>query len=50
MLQGWLVEVGRIPLYLLDTEIDENMEIDRSVTHFLMVEIGNTSETELLLW
>jgi phosphorylase/glycogen(starch) synthase len=42
--KAWLVEVGRIPLYLLDTEIDENMEIDRSVTHFLY---GGDWETRL---
>lgn len=31
----WKVQVGRVPLYLLDTDIDENLEQDRSVTHQL---------------
>ncbi len=31
----WKVMVGRIPLYLLDTDIEENLEQDRSVTHQL---------------
>ena len=31
----WQVNVGRIPLYLLDTDIEENSEADRSITHRL---------------
>lgn len=31
----WRVNVGRIPLYLLDTDIDLNSEYDRSITHQL---------------
>ena len=31
----WKVEVGRIELYLLDTDFEENMEHDRSITHHL---------------
>jgi alpha-glucan phosphorylase-like protein len=31
----WKVEVGRIDLYLLDTDIDENTPNDRSITHHL---------------
>ncbi len=31
----WRVDVGRIELYLLDTDFEENMEQDRSVTHHL---------------
>ncbi|MFW5706903.1 MAG: alpha-glucan family phosphorylase [Bacteroidota bacterium] len=31
----WKIEVGRIPLYLLDTDIPENASIDKSVTHQL---------------
>ncbi len=31
----WRVDVGRIPLYLLDTDIEENQEADRSITHQL---------------
>jgi starch phosphorylase len=28
----WRVQVGRVPLYLLDTNVDENREDDRSIT------------------
>jgi starch phosphorylase len=31
----WLVEVGRVPLYLLDTNVEENHEIDRLITGHL---------------
>ncbi|OAV67304.1 Maltodextrin phosphorylase [Bacteroidales bacterium Barb6XT] len=31
----WKVTVGRIPLYLMDTDISENAEWDRSITHQL---------------
>ena len=31
----WRVEVGRIPLLLLDTDIEENSENDRKITHQL---------------
>lgn len=31
----WRVDVGRIPLYLLDTDFDENNEQDRTITHQL---------------
>ena len=31
----WKVSVGRIPLYLIDTDIPENSEWDRSITHQL---------------
>ena len=31
----WKVEVGRITLYLLDTDIDENIYEDRGITHQL---------------
>lgn len=31
----WKAQVGRIPLYLLDTDIEENQEADRSITHHL---------------
>lgn len=31
----WRVDVGRVPLYLLDTDIDENTDADRSITHTL---------------
>lgn len=31
----WRVDVGRIPLYLMDTDLDENQPQDREVTHKL---------------
>ncbi len=31
----WRVDVGRVPLYLLDTDIDENLAADRVITHQL---------------
>ncbi|MDR1591682.1 MAG: alpha-glucan family phosphorylase [Prevotellaceae bacterium] len=31
----WKVAVGRVSLYLLDTDIDQNNEYDRSITHQL---------------
>ncbi|HRY98798.1 MAG TPA: alpha-glucan family phosphorylase, partial [Bacteroidales bacterium] len=31
----WQCNVGRIPLYLLDTDVEENEEHDRSITHQL---------------
>jgi len=31
----WRIDVGRIPLYLLDTDIPENMPADRFITHQL---------------
>ena len=31
----WRVDIGRIPLYLLDTDIEENQESDRGITHHL---------------
>lgn len=33
--QIWQVNVGRVPLYLMDTDIQENSEWDRSITHQL---------------
>jgi starch phosphorylase len=43
--QAWRVDVGRIPLYLLDTNIDENEEIDRLVTGHLY---GGDRETRIV--
>jgi glycogen phosphorylase/synthase len=40
----WRVDVGRIPLYLLDTDIEENVESDRVITHQLY---GGDSENRL---
>jgi len=31
----WEVSVGRISLYLLDTDFDENLDVDKQVTHHL---------------
>lgn len=31
----WEVNIGRVKLYLLDTDIEENLEADRSITHQL---------------
>lgn len=31
----WKIDVGRTPLYLLDTDITENSSIDRTITHQL---------------
>ncbi|PKP51858.1 MAG: alpha-glucan family phosphorylase [Bacteroidetes bacterium HGW-Bacteroidetes-1] len=33
--KAWKVPVGRIPLYLLDTDIEENQMDDRTITHQL---------------
>lgn len=33
--KAWKVPVGRIPLYLLDTDIEENSTDDRTITHQL---------------
>jgi starch phosphorylase len=33
----WLVQVGRVPLLLLDTDVPENTESDRPITHILYV-------------
>jgi starch phosphorylase len=33
--QAWVVEVGRVELYLLDTNLDENTETDRYITGHL---------------
>jgi alpha-glucan phosphorylase-like protein len=40
----WLLQVGRIPLYLLDTDIDDNRWEDRSITHQLY---GGDNENRL---
>ncbi|MCC7223492.1 MAG: alpha-glucan family phosphorylase [Chitinophagales bacterium] len=41
----WRLDVGRVPLYLLDSEITENNEFDRSITHRLY---GGDNEMRLL--
>ena len=46
----WQVDVGRIPLYLLDTDIPENQEVDKAVTHQLYGgDWENRFKQELLL-
>jgi phosphorylase/glycogen(starch) synthase len=46
----WQLDVGRIPLYLLDADIEENNEADRSVTHQLYGgDLENRFKQELLL-
>lgn len=46
----WKLDVGRIPLYLLDADIDENSEADRFITHQLYGgDWENRFKQELLL-
>lgn len=46
----WKINVGRIPLYLLDTDIEENSDADRSITHQLYGgDWENRLKQELLL-
>jgi len=46
----WEMKVGRISLYLLDTDIDENSDYDRSITHQLYGgDWENRLKQELLL-
>ena len=46
----WRCDVGRVPLYLMDTDIEENEEGDRSVTHQLYGgDLENRLRQELLL-
>lgn len=40
----WQLNVGRVPLYLLDTDIDDNIWEDRSITHQLY---GGDNENRL---
>src|SRR5690606_16682567 len=35
MVQVWKVQVGRIPLYLFDTDIPQNGEQNKKITHHL---------------
>ena len=39
----WRVDVGRIELYLLDTDFEDNLPEDRSITTICMAEIGKTA-------
>ncbi|QYO66307.1 alpha-glucan family phosphorylase [Leptolyngbya sp. 7M] len=44
-IQAWLAQVGRINLYLLDTNLPENSEVDRMITGHLY---GGDSETRIV--
>lgn len=43
--QAWLAQIGRIPLYLLDTNIGQNAEVDRMITGHLY---GGDTETRIV--
>ncbi len=46
----WRLDVGRVPLYLLDTDIEENNDQDRSITYQLYGgDLENRFKQELLL-
>ncbi|NCA77781.1 MAG: alpha-glucan family phosphorylase [Alphaproteobacteria bacterium] len=46
----WRCDVGRVPLYLMDTDIEENSEVDRAITHQLYGgDLENRLRQELLL-
>ena len=46
----WRVDVGRIELYLLDTDFEDNLPEDRSITHHLYGgDWENRLKQELLL-
>lgn len=46
----WVVNVGRIPLYLLDTDVDENQEMDRAITSQLYGgDVENRFKQEMIL-
>jgi glycogen phosphorylase len=43
--QAWLAQVGRISLYLLDTNVQQNAEVDRMITGHLY---GGNTETRIV--
>lgn len=43
--QAWLARVGRISLYLLDTNVEQNIEVDRLITGHLY---GGSAETRIV--
>ncbi len=43
-IQIWKIQIGRVPLYLLDTNIQQNSEADRKITETLY---GGNSETRI---
>ena len=46
----WRVDVGRIELYLLDADFEDNSEEDRTITHHYMVETGKTASSRKCSW
>lgn len=45
LVQAWLAKIGRIPLYLLDTNVPQNSEVDRFITGHLY---GGDTETRIV--
>ena len=46
----WRADVGRIPLYLMDANFEENQDVDRTITHQLYGgELENRLKQEILL-
>lgn len=45
LVQGWLAKIGRISLYLLDTNVPQNTEVDRYITGHLY---GGDTETRIV--
>jgi glycogen phosphorylase len=43
--QAWIANVGRVPLYLLDTNVSENADVDRLITGHLY---GGDTETRIV--
>lgn len=43
--QAWLAQIGRVSLYLLDTNVEENVEVDRFITGHLY---GGDKETRVV--
>ncbi len=47
--QVWRVDVGRVPLYLLDTDLEENLAVDRWITGRLYVGDRTTRLAQYML-
>lgn len=45
LVQAWKAQIGRIPLYLLDTNVPQNIEVDRYITGHLY---GGDTETRIV--
>ncbi|MFR7811883.1 MAG: alpha-glucan family phosphorylase [Butyricimonas faecihominis] len=41
----WQVNVGRVELYMMDTDFEDNQEGDRSITHYIWRGLGKSFET-----